>query len=278
VEDLEAFGRLITALRPWLAQVVVVGGWAHRLLRFHPLANAAAHLPLRTRDADVAIPLEATLAGDIQGALRRAGFVEELFGDLVPPATQYRLGKEDAGFFAEFLTPLEGSGLKRRGVPDATVARAGVTAQKVRYLELLLVHPWTVRLGQAQGVPGATDLEVPVPNPASFIVQKLLIHSHRHPAKRAQDILYIHDTLELFGGSLDELRRLWREVVRPTMPARTAKRAETLARDLFGRVTDTIREAARIPQDRQMTPENVRRACDFGLSEILGARQLSADQ
>ena len=111
-----------------------------------------------------------------------------------------------------------------------------------------------------------------VPNPASFIVQKLLIHSDRRPAKRAQDVLYIHDTLELFGGSLDELRRLWREIVRPTMPARTAKRAEAVARDLFGRVTDTIREAARIPQDRRLAPENVRRACEYGLGEILSGR------
>ena len=141
MDDLEAFGRLITALRPWLAQVVVVGGWAHRLHRFHPLANPAAHLPLRTRDADVAFPLDAELTGDIQAALRRAGFVQELFGDLVPPATHYRLGEEDAGFFAEFLTPLEGSGLKRRGAPDATVARAGVTAQKMRYLELAARPP-----------------------------------------------------------------------------------------------------------------------------------------
>jgi hypothetical protein len=270
VEDLEAFGRLIMALRPWLAQVVVVGGWAHRLHRFHPLANPAAHLPLRTRDADVAFPLDAELTGDIQAALGRAGFVQELFGDLVPPATHYRLGEEDAGFYAEFLTPLHGSGLKRRGAPDATVARAAVTAQKMRYLEVLLVHPWSVRAGLAEGVPAATDLDVRVPNPVSFIVQKLLIHSDRRPGKRAQDVLYIHDTLELFGGSLDELRRLWRDIVRPTMPARTAKRAETLARDLFGRVTDAIREAARIPQDRRLAAEDVRRACAYGLAEVFG--------
>jgi hypothetical protein len=269
VDDLKAFGRLITALRPWLDQVVVVGGWAHRLHRFHPLANPAGHLPLRTRNADVAFPLDAALAGDIQAALRHAGFVEELFGDLVPPATHYRLGEENAGFFVEFSTPLEGSGLRRRGAPDATVARAGVTAQKMRYLELLLVHRWTVRLGRAQGAPGLADLDVHVPNPASFIAQKLLIHSDRRPGKRAQDILYIHDTLELFGGSLDELRQLWREVIRPTMPARTARRAETLAHDLFERVTDTVREAARIPQDRRLAPDDVRRACAYGLAQIL---------
>jgi len=87
---------------------------------------------------------------------------------------------------------------------------------------------------------------------------------------KAQDILYIHDTLELFGGSLGELRRLWVEEVRPRMAAKTARRAETIAQELFAEVTDTIREAARIPQDRRLAPENVQRACEYGLGEILG--------
>jgi hypothetical protein len=38
-----------------------------------------------------------------------------------------------------------------------------------------------------------------VPNATSFIVQRLLIHSDRPPRKRSQDILYIHDTLELLA-------------------------------------------------------------------------------
>jgi hypothetical protein len=271
VNDFEAFARLITALRPWLAQVVVVGGWAHRLHRLHPLANPAAHLPVRTRDADVAFPADAILAGDLRAALRDAGFVEELFGEDVPPATHYRLREEDAGFYAEFVAPLQGSGLKRRGGFDATVAKAGVTAQKMRYVELLLVHPWAIRVGPNLVVPVATEVDVRVPNPTSFIVQKLLIYSARPPSKKAQDVLYIHDTLQLFGGSLSELRGLWVDHIRPGMPARSARRTETIARDLFAQVTDTIREAARIPQDRRLTPENVQRACEYGLAEILAS-------
>jgi hypothetical protein len=37
-------------------------------------------------------------------------------------------------------------------------------------------------------------------------------------------------------------------------------------------VTDVIREAAGIPQDRRLSPDNIRRACQLGLSEILGAQ------
>jgi hypothetical protein len=50
VEDFVAFARLVDALRPWLGHLVIVGGWAHRLHRFHPLATAPAYLAL-TSDA-----------------------------------------------------------------------------------------------------------------------------------------------------------------------------------------------------------------------------------
>ena len=189
----------------------------------------------------------------------------------VPPATHYRLGKEDAGFYAEFLTPLHGSGVRRSGRPDATVSKAGVTAQKMRYLELLLASPWRVRAGPEVGVPVAADVDLLVPNPTSFIVQRLLIHSDRPARRKAQDVLYIHDTLELFGASLGELHRLWIDVVRPAMPAKTARRVEAVAHELFAQVTDTIREAVRMPQDRRLAPEDVQRASEYGLEEILGA-------
>ncbi len=150
MKDMEAFARLVTVLRPWLGQLVVVGGWAHRLHRFHRLATPPDHLPLRTRDTDLAFSPDEALAGNLRTALTEAGFAEELFGDDAPPATHYRLGDEDAGFYAEFLTPLHGSGLKRDGKPDATMSKAGITAQKMRHLEALLVSPWSVRVGPEQ--------------------------------------------------------------------------------------------------------------------------------
>jgi len=102
-----------------------------------------------------------------------------------------------------------------------------------------------------------------------WLGQLVVVGGWAHRLHR-QDILYIHDTLELFGGSLGELRRLWVEEVRPRMTAKTARRAETIAQELFAEVTDTSREAARIPQDRRLAPENVQRACEYGLGEILG--------
>ena len=130
--------------------------------------------------------------------------------------------------------------------------------------------PWTVRVGPVSGVPLAEAADLLVPNPVSFIVQRLLIHGERDPRKKAQDVLYVHDTFELFGASLEALRAVWADAVRPPMPPKTARRAEKTAHDLFAAVTNTIREASRIPQDRHPLPEDIRAACHLGLEAVLG--------
>jgi hypothetical protein len=269
MEDLANFARLVEAIRPWLTHVVIVGGWAHRLHRFHPLATAQEYMPLRTRDVDLAFSLDAPLEGDLGEALSKAGFKGELSGEFTPPVTHYRL-EENAGFYAEFLTAKKGDGLRRDKQPDMTVSKAGITAQKLRHLDLLLGAPWSVRIEPGTAVPVDRTVDLLVPNPVSFLVQKFLIHKRRDVEKKAQDVLYIHDTLELFGASLGQLRTVWKDEVRGTMPARTAITAMATARDLFENVTDTIREAARIPQDRKLLPERIRAATQYGLEEIFG--------
>jgi|KBSSwiStaDraftv2_1062776.scaffolds.fasta_scaffold101944_2 hypothetical protein len=270
MEDLANFARLVEAIRPWLPHLVIVGGWAHRLHRFHPLATSQEYRPLRTRDVDLAFSLNAPLEGDLRNALKQAGFEEELSGEHTPPVTHYYLGGEDAGFYAEFLTVKQGSSVKRDGKTDLTVSKAGITAQKLRHLELLLATPWKVKVGPEHKVPIERAVDLVIPNPVSFIVQKLLIHKHRDAGKRAQDVLYIHDTLELFGASLDQLRTVWEGEVRSKMLPKTAERALATASELFESVSDTIRNAARIPPDRNLQPDNLRAAIHYGLNEVLG--------
>lgn len=265
MNDDAAFTRMITALRPWHQQVVIVGGWAHRMHRLSPTAEAVDYQPLVTRDADVAFGLHERLEGDIGEALRASGFYEELSGEAVPPASHFRLGGDDQGFYVEFLAPQLGGALRRDGTQDDTLLRAGVSAQKLRHLDLLLRAPWTVTL---PGEPGAT---IRIANPVTFIAQKLLIAEARPPHKRAQDILYIHDTLDLFGGDLEALGTLWRESLRPGLPGATAKSVEARGREGFARVSDHIRTAARIPQDRLLSPERMQQALTQGLEIVFGA-------
>lgn len=267
--DLEDFERLAAALKRWLGELVIVGGWAHRLHHEHALAEAPAYAPLRTRDADVAFDSAAKLLGRIGSALAAAGFREDLSSDESPPGARYHLSADDRGFYAEFLTPLVGSGTRRDGSADATEARGGIVAQKVRHLEVLLVAPWSIPIGGRESKHLPAPLALRVANPVCFVVQKLLIHGDRKPRKRAQDVLYIHDTIQLFGGSLKELNELWRTQVKGTLTASQRKRVDEMRALMFSTVTDTIREAARIPADRSPRPQDVRDVCEQGLAMII---------
>ncbi len=116
----EHFGRLILALEPWLDQVVIIGGWAHRLYRLDARAQPLSYAPILTLDTDVAIPAQLDVTKhDIRERLAAQGFKERL-GHHQPPATHYRLGEQETGFYAEFLTPLTGSEHTRAGKPKAT--------------------------------------------------------------------------------------------------------------------------------------------------------------
>ncbi|MFN8096157.1 MAG: GSU2403 family nucleotidyltransferase fold protein [Vicinamibacteria bacterium] len=98
------------------------------------------------------------LAGDVNAALKQAGFNAEPFGDEPPPAIHYRLGEEGGtAFYAEFLTPLFGSEFKD-GRRDAVARKSGITAQKLRHPELLLVEPCTVHV-----VPGHSRIALSRP-------------------------------------------------------------------------------------------------------------------
>lgn len=268
MNDLAAFANLAQALDPWRAHLIFIGGWGHRLHTLHPQANQLEHQPVFTRDTDLAFANRAPFEGDIKAALTAHGFTEELGGDFKPPAAHYILGDEHGGFYAEFLTPLGGSsGTKRDGTPDATVMTAGISAQKIRHLDILLVDPWIITVGPHSGIPLAKPVDLLVANPLCFMVQKFLIKKDRRPAKHAQDLLYIYDTIQLFGNLLPEFKRNWEAVVKPSL----AKSSDIVLKECaatFSNVNDSIREAALIPQDRQLSPEELQATCKYAFSII----------
>ena len=266
VRDEERFERLVNALGAYLDRVVIIGGWAHRLFRHHPLAQTVPYGPLMTRDTDIALAPGTRLdEQSLRERLLSHGFHEEFLGDDRPPVTHYHLGGDDMGFYVEFLTPLLGGEFKRGGARDVTTPIAGVSAQKLRHLDVLLISPWTVRL-QQEGGPSS----VLIANPVTYIVQKLLISGKRKPSERAKDVLYIHDTLELFARSLPDLNRLWSDVVKPTIGLRGQAEVRHASRGLFASVTDTVREAALMAGSRLPSPERLREVCEAGLVQILG--------
>jgi hypothetical protein len=235
------------------------------------LAYTPSYAALFTEDADIAFHSREPLAldGDIKEALCRAGFNETLLGEFRPPVAKYVLGDEARGFYAEFLTPLTGSGIKRNGKPDATSVHAGISAQKLRHLEVLLHEPWVVNLPAADSGISTAIQDLRIPNPVSFIVQKMLIRDLRAREKRSQDVLYIHDALELFAGSIDELAPLWRSLA-SSLTDKQRLSVENAAKEMFKEVTDTLREAAVIPSDRRPEPADMLKLCQYGFGELFG--------
>ncbi len=267
--DNEQFARLIVALEPWLTQVVVIGGWAHRLYRLHPSAQRIEYLPLTTLDADIAVPPRLKVMDrDVRERLTAQGFDEERLGSDQPPATHYRLGDAKTGFYAEFLTPLFGPEHGRDGKPKATRRIAGVVSQQLRYLEVLLLAPWTVSLSHSHGFPFEDPRDVRIANPASFLAHKVLIHNKRTRTKFAKDVLYIHDTLEIFGARLDDLKGEWRTELKPRIHHNAVRKTQRAAADLFGELNDAIRDAAQMTGARKLSAAAMRERCSFGLARV----------
>jgi hypothetical protein len=267
--DVAQFARLVDALEPWLDRVLFIGGWAHRLFRERPEAARLSYPPLRTGDVDVALdPRALERDAGIRERLAASGFREEFLGDDRPPVTHYSLGDEASGFYVEFLSPLLGGDRRRDGSRDVTEQVAGVTAQKLRYLDILLVEPWAVTVGKEQGIPLARPAELLIPNPTSFVIQKLLIAPRRRPEDRAKDALYVHDTIELFAEDLDALHSIFVERLAPTL-SRSARLALQRATAKYDVVSDDIREASLIAGTRGLTPSMIQDVCWLGLRQII---------
>jgi len=271
----DAFAKAVGALRPYLSDLVVVGGWAHRLYRLRPGATVPSFRPLVTDDADVAAP--AFLATDrppIDALLTAAGFKEDLRGDESPPVARYILETAGEPFELEFIADLRGSAHKRRG-RDATVIVAGVSAQKLRHVDALLVEPWTVHLDESVGyaVPGGS-VDVLIPNAAAYLFQKVIVLPTRAIGKGPKDVLYIFDTLRLFASSFQELRERWAGLS-PRLTAAIRRRFFELQGGLFTAGSDYVVAAAVIAREtgrpRPPTAATIAATCRAGLDAVFGS-------
>lgn len=266
--EIEPFVKFIEALDPWLGEVVLVGGWAHRLYRLDRRARNVAYLPLMTLDGDVAVPPKLKVEeSSVRDRLLEAGFKEEFVGEHQPPATHYHYGQE-GGFYLEFVTPLIGSEYDRSGKRKATREVSGVSSQQLRYVDILMVSPWKIVLSKNNGYPFAPPKKILVANPSSFMAQKILIHHERSYKDRAKDLLYLHDTIDVFSEHLPELRGIYTEEIRPRLHARRVMELTAAGDQLFAKVNDTIRDAALMATGRKLSAEALGETGRAGLNEI----------
>jgi len=271
--DQDEFVRIVKSLGPYWDQLVVVGAWCHRLLRFHPLAAPPSFVPLMTEDADVGMPERLPARSPSIGeALTSGGFRPSFSGDGPVPVTRYFPEGDDRGMYVEFIAPLRGSGYTRAGEPDDILEAAGITAQKLRYVELLLHEPWQLEVSADRGFDvGQDKLVIQVANPASYLAQKVLTLRRRiHGRKQSKDALYIHDTLTMFGDSFSELREQGAKVLE-LLPARTRNTFHELRVELFRDTSLMIRAAEIAAATGRASPPSVSTiaaVCSAGLEQV----------
>lgn len=264
-----ALARALIALEEVRERLVVVGGTAHRLYARHPLARETGQMPLTTEDVDLAAPGDLSSTRDqrlLQGLLA-AGFDEVVRG-AEEPTFLYTL-RSDAQTYIQFVAHATGSGRKRSGERDRLMTFSGIRAEKLGHVDILLHAPWTVtmdvdpsggplsprdRVAAAPSGAEGNTLDVHVANPPAYLAQKLLTLASRPFDKRGRDLLYVFDTLALFGDALDRLGSQARELV-PGLTAKRARAARLAVERHCQPDATAIRQATRIARDlRRSTP------------------------
>jgi hypothetical protein len=202
-----AFRRIIFELRPYLDDLVIIGGWVPYLYkRYGGFREWRANTSL-TAEVDVLVDrlLRPAERPSIPEILRRAGFKpSEEEGGLAVWEGDVREGEK-----IEFLVAHEGTSRQLDTVVPVT-AQAGMGAIPLGGLEFMRRFRQKLRVPVLAGG-GETFLEIWVPTLGAYTVNKASTFFARreHPGggnpKRAKDLLYLRD---LMAAGPDVVRRI----------------------------------------------------------------------
>ena len=112
----EFFQNTVSVLKPYLNDVICIGGCANALYRYHEMASSPTPVYLGTKDSDWAVPtrLAARTATPLAELIKKAGFVAEMKGTATDPVVKYRPKDEIIAAEIEFLCPLPWMSMKVR--------------------------------------------------------------------------------------------------------------------------------------------------------------------
>ena len=148
-----------------------------------------------------------------------------------------------------------------------------MSAQKLRHLEVLLLSPWQLTISPEQGFPLGRATAIQIPNPASYLVQKVLVLRSRAPGKQAKDVLYLHDTYAIFADAFPLLGEAW-DALKPQFHPAHVRTFEERAAGIISAMSDLIRDAARIAagRPRALSPEELLAGLRRGFAEVFKVR------
>lgn len=180
----------LAALGEYLEDIVLAGGWVPHLYR-EIWTPESPVLGRRTRHVDAAVRgrLPVRQGSRLDLLLAAEGYAQRLAGPSGLAAQIYESPPNSNLLPIEFLAPLTGP----REQATAEIEE-GVTAQALRYLNILLDNIFDVHLsGQALPRP-SVELTVRIPTPGAYILHRGLIHARGGSSRRGKDLYYIYET------------------------------------------------------------------------------------
>lgn len=213
-EDFDPFfRRVVRAIEPYVPDLVIAGGCANALYRHHPYAAGTMIPAPGTKDLDLACepagpPLDER--APLIDLLRGAGLKPILLGQTHPPVMKFSIDDVRNGPDLEILCPMMGPPRRTgdREVQAVEIQGGSMTAQPLRYLNLLLIQPWSIDLAC---VPGFADMAglppLRIPQPLTYIMQKVLARREagRSPEKLEKDCYYIYEISVVFRDAFDHV-------------------------------------------------------------------------
>ena len=191
---------MLDALRGYLADIVIVGGWVPQIYAWN---EESAEIAVHSYDVDAAVAAKLPLRGDkgiaalmeaadFKVEMSDAGFALAAFGNKKPkPSTRFFYRKGKVAVPIEFITPLFGSGEN-----VSTVIQSGLVVPALRYTDILLAHTETVSL-EGETLEGKEiRATFKVPTLPAFVLAKGLIFQRRSTVyKKGKDLAYIYEVL-----------------------------------------------------------------------------------
>jgi len=177
-----------------LPHFMIIGSWAEYL--YSETFGKNVRAGLRTRDIDIFIP-------NIYKPAEKVSFSAELenLGFTFSECRVSDVGKFSStdGFELEFLARRLGRGEKTVKIPSLDI-----TVESMRELDLLAKYPLTVKVN---------SFNVVVPEPAAYILQKLIVSAKRKTTEKQQKDLdsvdYMLFNIEHYGCDLSRVAEIF---------------------------------------------------------------------
>jgi hypothetical protein len=187
IEGGSIFGDLVRAIRPYLSEVVFVGGWVHALCILE--CDGSLRRVVRTSDIDLNLPLKLDpgTRDPLSVLIAKAGFETKLVDGAGEVLEVFR-DTVDLDLLAE--APTERTPVKIEGQPD-------LRALGYPHQDMLRENARWIEIGPEVDPMMNPPESIRVPEIAAYSIGKLLSSARRtNRTKKTKDLVYLHGLLE----------------------------------------------------------------------------------